>query len=550
MKYFAVIFLLAGFLRLSFLPVHPPGLYWDEYDTGYQAYSLLRTGRDYFGNLFPAHLQSFADYRSGLYMYFTVPLVKGLGLSAFSLRLTAVVFSLLSLFFTYYLARKFFNFGSLSWLPVMVMAFAPWLLIQGRIAAESTLVVPFLLLGLIGFFEYITCHRWLWLAALGFGLTLWSYGTAKIFLPLFLLVLIFIYFKLILNLKLQIKNYLIPLILFIAICAPVVVETFTKPVTKRMSELSVFTDPTTSANIDFDRLEAALGAGKPRQVGMAPSLLEKVVFNKITYWGGKIVANYASALSTGFLFTKGDPELRHNLNQFNTGQFYLVELIPFILGLYFILKSYFINHKSKLLLFWFLLAPLPSIITRDGGNHAPRLLFLFPVVVLIISYGLKYLSRNKFIFLGYLLIYLFTITITIYYFFTTYRSTSASHFNSGFSEAVSWALKNQNLYDRVIIDTHNENVLMAYLFTTAFKPEIFQKSFPLPAVDLTAGLSGYSFGNMVLLYPGTRSWNHLRLPGKNLIIAAADEPDLDFATPLKVIRNPDSTPAFKVFAGY
>ena len=80
MKYFAAIFLLALFLRFYLLPIHPAGLYWDEYDTGYQAYSLLKTGRDYFGNLFPAHLQSFADYRSGLYMYLTVPFIKTIGL--------------------------------------------------------------------------------------------------------------------------------------------------------------------------------------------------------------------------------------------------------------------------------------------------------------------------------------------------------------------------------------------------------------------------------------------------------------------------------------
>jgi 4-amino-4-deoxy-L-arabinose transferase-like glycosyltransferase len=505
MKYFAAIFLLATFFRFYLFPIHPSGLYWDEYDTGYQAYSLLQTGRDYFGNLMPAHLQAFADYRSGLYMYLTVPFIKIFGLTPAAIRLTSAIFSLISLFFIYYLARKHLGFGRLAWLPVMVAAFAPWLMVQGRIAAESTLIVPFLLLGLIGFFELN------WLAALGFGLTLWSYGTAKLFLPLFLISLLIIYRK-------SIANLALPLLLFLLICAPVVVETFQKPIAKRMSELSVFTDPTTASDIDYRRLQAALGAGVPRQVGMSPSLVEKAVYNKVSLWGSKILANYAASLSTDFLFLKGDPELRHNLNAVNTGQFYLIEIVPFLLGLFF-LYSQLITPNSKLLLLWLLIAPLASVITRDGGNHAPRLIFLFPVIVFIIAFGLKSLFRNRKLFSLYILLYILSVSFAGYYFFSTYRTLSAPHFNSGFAEAVSQALAVQKSYDQVIIDTHNENILMAYLFVSGFSPKLLQHSFPLPSIDITTGVSGYSFGNITLLYPGTRNWNQIKLSGHNLIIA-------------------------------
>jgi hypothetical protein len=91
---------------------------------------------------------------------------------------------------------------------------------------------------------------------------------------------------------------------------------------------------------------------------------------------------------------------------------------------------------------------------------------------------------------------------------------------------------------------------MAYLFTTALDPQVFQKSFPLSSVDLSAGISGYVFGKIVLLYPGSRDWNQIRVTGNNLIIAAADEPYSNTNQLISVIRNPDSTPAFNIFKSY
>jgi 4-amino-4-deoxy-L-arabinose transferase-like glycosyltransferase len=548
MRNILILVILAFTVRFINISSQPPGLYWDEYDTGYQAYSLLKTGRDYFGNLMPAHLHSMADYRSGLYMYLTVPFIKFLGMTPLSVRLPAAILSLTTLFFVYYLALNWLQMGKLSCLPVMVMAFSPWPLIQARIAAESMIMITFFLLGLAGFFNWLRNGRYLWASALGFSLTLWSYGTAKMFLPLFFLLLFIVYLPLFKNLKFKITKFAVPVLLFILISLPPVYETFAKPIARRFSEISVFTDPTTSSQINYQRLEAALGGGKPREVGMVPSVWEKAVYNKLTLWGSKIVSNYASSLSTDFLFILGDPNLRHNIGLTNTGQFYLVEIIPFLLGLFLILKSYPVSYKSKILTGWLLLAPLPAIITRDGGTHAPRLLFLFPVTVFIISLGLKSLFRKKLFSFCYMLIYLFSIIITVYYFFTTYRVTSAGSFNSGFSPAIELAMANRNKYDRVIVDTHNESMLLPYLFVSKTDPAIFQKSFPLPSEDLPGGISGFKFGNILLLYPGTRDWSTMKLPGKNLVISVSDQPSVGNMHPLEIINNPDSSPAFFAFS--
>ncbi len=282
---------------------------------------------------------------------------------------------------------------------------------------------------------------------------------------------------------------------------------------------------------------------------MTPSILEKAVYNKLTYWVEKTTANYASALSTNFLFISGDPNLRHQLGLVNTGQLYLLEFIPFIIGITIILKILSVKSSANLILGWLILAPLPAIITRDGGTHAPRLLFLFLPIIFIISLGMKKLISFKKAFPIYFFIYFIIVTVTVYYFFTTYRITSASAFNSGFSEAISLALNNTQKYDRVIIDAHNESVLLPYLFVSQTDPLKFQKSFPLPAEDITTGISGYKFGNIFILYPGTRDWNSIKLPGNNLVISRSTQPFISKLNPMYSIPNPDSSAAFVAFKG-
>ena len=47
----------------------PAGFNQDEACNGYDAYSLLRTGRDQHGNLLPVAIQAFNDYRMPLFDY-------------------------------------------------------------------------------------------------------------------------------------------------------------------------------------------------------------------------------------------------------------------------------------------------------------------------------------------------------------------------------------------------------------------------------------------------------------------------------------------------
>ncbi|KKU58562.1 MAG: hypothetical protein UX80_C0001G0001, partial [Candidatus Amesbacteria bacterium GW2011_GWA2_47_11b] len=172
--------LLAALLRLISLGTLPNGLHWDEMDTGYQAYSLLRTGKDYFNNPLPMFPHSFADFRTPVFIYSAVPFVAFLGLSATSVRLIAVTWGLVSIVLIYLLVR--------DWLAPLVFALSPWHLQYSRKSVETMSLTATFLLGLVCFQRGLRQPRWLILSALGFGLAMSAYAPGKLFVPLFLLV--------------------------------------------------------------------------------------------------------------------------------------------------------------------------------------------------------------------------------------------------------------------------------------------------------------------------------------------------------------------------
>src|SRR3989344_3754474 len=98
------VLVLAAFLRFWRLGSFP-ALNADEAALGYNAYSLIQTGKDEHGNPWPIHFQSFNDYKPGLYVYLSIPFVKLLGLNIISVRLTGIIVSIFSILAVYYLVK-------------------------------------------------------------------------------------------------------------------------------------------------------------------------------------------------------------------------------------------------------------------------------------------------------------------------------------------------------------------------------------------------------------------------------------------------------------
>src|SRR3989338_4060059 len=102
----AAIFLLALALRTVNLGDHPPGLTWDEAGLGYNAYSILKTGRDEFGVPFPLIFKSFGDYKPGIYIYLIVPFIALFGLTELAVRLPSAILGSLAVVGVYFLINE------------------------------------------------------------------------------------------------------------------------------------------------------------------------------------------------------------------------------------------------------------------------------------------------------------------------------------------------------------------------------------------------------------------------------------------------------------
>src|SRR5947208_1214803 len=100
------VIVLAAILRLFALSDFPVGLNADEASLGYNAYSLLQTGKDEYGTSFPLQFKSFGDYKPGLYVYFAMPFIWLMGLNELAVTLPSAMLGIATVYLVYLLGKK------------------------------------------------------------------------------------------------------------------------------------------------------------------------------------------------------------------------------------------------------------------------------------------------------------------------------------------------------------------------------------------------------------------------------------------------------------
>ena len=100
-----ILFILAFTIRFYQLNNPDHGFYLDEAAIGYNAYSILKTGKDEFGKSFPLLFRSFTDFKAPLYIYLTVLPIKILGLGIFSTRFISAFSGSIAVICIYFLLK-------------------------------------------------------------------------------------------------------------------------------------------------------------------------------------------------------------------------------------------------------------------------------------------------------------------------------------------------------------------------------------------------------------------------------------------------------------
>ena len=152
----ALLIFFALFLRTYHISQVPPALSWDEVSIGYNAYSILKTGRDEHGKFLPIDtFVAYGDYKPPLAIYLTVPSIALFGLSEFGVRFPSAFFGTLTVLMTYFLVKEFFRrtknqepiTRNLPTIASLLLAISPWHINLSRAGFEANIALFFIVLG-------------------------------------------------------------------------------------------------------------------------------------------------------------------------------------------------------------------------------------------------------------------------------------------------------------------------------------------------------------------------------------------------------------------
>ncbi|MCL5090495.1 MAG: glycosyltransferase family 39 protein, partial [Patescibacteria group bacterium] len=194
-KFLIFILIIAVFFRLYKLSSIPAGFFCDEASIGYNAYSILNSGKDEYGVPFPIFFQSLGDYKSPLAIYLTIPFIKFFGLNEFSTRLTSVLAGLTMVAVMYFVGKELsMGDSKLSGLLVaFVTATMPWLIHYSRVGFEYTLYCVFFVSSVYLFLKAQHYKKYIIPAFVLAAITMYTYQSAKLLIPVLIIGVIVIY---------------------------------------------------------------------------------------------------------------------------------------------------------------------------------------------------------------------------------------------------------------------------------------------------------------------------------------------------------------------
>ena len=456
--FLGIIVILAAALRFSYLNFKPLSLNWDEVSHGYNAYSVMKTGMDQWGERLPIlNFRAYGDYPTALNLYLTIPFIFLFGLSEFSIRLPHALLGVLTIVSVYSLTWGVTRKKNVSLLASLLVSVGPWYFFTSQFVLQSNLSV-FLLITAGAFFVNRERNKlFLPLSLLTLFLTLFSYHTTRIFSPLLLLGAILIY-------RDELKNKLVYIFsaLFIILSALI----FINPASRARGDLLFLIDQGAVNRIIESRNASNL-----------PSIVKRLLYNRPVYFTEQFLKNYVSYFSPQFLFLKGGTQYQFSVP--GKGLIYPINLPFFYIGLILLLTLAKKEKNYRLILLWLILSPIPASLTNESFTVI-RATTMLPIPEILISMGFfwavgKIHKNYKWLLWGAYFISLFVFTETyLSDYGSSYKKNYAFAWQYGYKEVVAYAKENYQSYDKIIVTKKYGEPHEYFLFFLSWNPSDYQ----------------------------------------------------------------------------
>lgn len=446
------IFILLGIVILGFLlrfyKIWENPLYGDELTMVYDTYSIAKTGMDSTGVKLPLTFKM-GSGRPGGYIYFSVPFVEILGPTVWGERALSLISGLGIIVLVYFLGKKLFN-EKVGIIASFLMAISPWDIYLSRAGYEAHFALFLALAGILAFLQ----KKYIWWA-IAWGLTVLTYPTFKLTLPILFLLFVFMegYEKL-----LKAKFFIVGIVVLLFFAGITTSQTFLAGSEQRFLTQNIFADQGVKQSI-IQRVDYE------RTISTLPKTLAPLFINQPIEYSRMLFENYVNNISPNFLILRGDGNPRQNPGEM--GMIYIIDLPLIIIALTLLWRE---KRKEFALLFvWILITPLATMFFPEA--HGLRNDLMIPPLILLVAYAFTKIPR-RFVYVAAVLIFIQLAYILVRIYFIS-PAKFGSFWSAEAKSASLTAIQNNKAGKITILSTQKiDNIEYAYPVYAAIDPKL------------------------------------------------------------------------------
>lgn len=458
------------FLRFYKLGEIPSGFYQDESAIGYNAYSIIETGKDEHGQVSPLYFKSFGDYKLPIYIYSAALSIQIFGLNEFAVRFPSAFFGFLTVIIFYFFVKELTKNKQLALVSTALLTISPWHIHYSRATFEVSISLFLFVFG--GFLLYKSFYNKTPFAFIAgticFIISFYSYNLTRLLAPALYLLLLIANKS---HLKtISKKEQLFTVFASIILIIPFIITLFQGGGVASAKGTLIFSSKAVQAPlIEF------------RSYFVDYPLMAKVFFSTLLLTAWQYLQNIVSSFNVTFFFISGSTHGNHGIG--NVGEFYLFQLPLIIIGIIIVfLKK---QQWGKLLIFWALINILIVALTREIP-HATRNFFL--IVPFEVLSGLGALSCLNWIRkikklqyrIGVSILCSALIIYNLVFYFASYYVRFPIFYSKQWraqdKDVALYVKEIQGKYRRILFDSESGYMYTSFLFYLKYPPKEFQQS--------------------------------------------------------------------------